>query len=220
MMEIIDKAAAKIIVAMEDGDSINHVSKKIDQSYSWTHDWVRRLVDIGIIERKDNGFCVADVEARDAFRHVVQAVTKYGIDRDEAYVLPHFSGMPFAFTRIDAAYVWTHGGYQIARDHTDYPVFIAVSNEDVNTWREFFEDCGIDTYVEERAGRGIYYVLIPVDAVEREWIDGSPVIPLEDAITWMQRYRANFQPALEIIADEYGNRPAARAAFDEVVVAQ
>lgn len=114
----------------------------------------------------------------------------------------------------------THGGYQIARDHTDYPVFIPVNDDDVDNWRKFFEDCGIDIYVEERARRGIYYVLFPFDSVEREWIDGSPVIPLGDAISWMQQFRANFQPTLEIIADEYGNRPVARAAFDEGVVAQ
>lgn len=151
--------------------------------------------------------------------HVMQATTKYGVDRDDAYVIPHFAGMPFAFTRIDAAYVWTHGGYQIARDYTDYPVFIAVNEDDIEAWHEFFTACGIDAFVEERAGSEIYYVLFPVEEVEFEWVDGAPVIPLADAIAWMQQYRANFQPALEIIANEYGDRPAARTALDEEAAA-
>lgn len=125
--------------------------------------------------------------------------------------------MPFAFTRIDAVYVWTHGGYQIARDYTDYPVFITVNDDDITAWREFFTSCGIDTFVEERAGSGIYYVIYPVEEVQSEWVDGMPVIPLDDAIDWMQQYRANFQPALEIIADDYGDRPAAQNALGEVV---
>lgn len=75
MMNSIDEVAAKIVLAMSDGDSINHVSKKIGQSYSWTHEWVHRLIDIGIIERDGDGFRVADSEAREAFMHVVQTVT-------------------------------------------------------------------------------------------------------------------------------------------------
>lgn len=215
MLEIIDEAAAKIVLAMKDGDSINQVSKKIGQSYSWTNEWVRTLVDMGVIERVDGGFAVVDNEVREGFRSVMQAVTRYGIDRDEAYVIPHFAGLPFAFTRIDAAYIWTHGGYQIARDYTDYPVFIAVDEGDVDEWREFFATGGIPAFIEERAGSGIYYVLVPVERVEPEWVDGAPVIPLPDAVEWMKRYRANFQPALKIIADEYPHRPAGRAALDE-----
>lgn len=215
MLEVIDETAAKIVLAMDDGDSINQVSKKTGQSYSWTNEWVRTLVDIGVIERDDGGFSVVDHGVREGFKSIVQAVTRYGINRDEAYVIPHFTGLPFAFTRIDAAYVWTHGGYQIARDYTDYPVFIAVNEGDVEAWREFFAAGGIEVFVEERAGSGTYYVLFPVENVEAEWVDGAPVIPLADAIAWMRRYRANFEPALEIIAEEYDHRPAARAALDE-----
>lgn len=218
-MEIVDEVPAIIVLAMEDGDSINRVSQKIGQSYSWTHEWVRTLVDVGIIERTHDGFRVADDNVPDGFMQVVQATARYGVDRDEAYVIPHFAGMAFAFTRIDAAYVWTHGGYQLARDHTDYPVFIAVKRTDIEAWREFFSGCGIDAFVEERAGSGIYYVLFPVETIEVEWVDGAPVIPLGAAIEWMQQYRANFQPALEMIVEEYGDRPAVRTAIGEELTA-
>ena len=219
MIESIDEVAAKIVLAMDDGDSINHLSKKIDQSYSWTHEWIHRLIDTGIIERTGDGYRVADSDAREAFMRVVQAVTTHGISRDEAYMIPHFANMSFAFTRIDAAYIWTHGGYQIARDYTDYPVFIAVTDDDIEAWCEFFTACGIDTFIEERSGSGIYYVLYPVENVESEWVDGYPVIPLADAIDWMKQYRANFQPALEIIADDYDDRPVTQNALGEVITA-
>lgn len=156
---------------------------------------------------------------RDAFTQVVQTVTAYGIDRDDAYVIPQFTRLPFAFSHIDAAYVWTHGGYQVARDYTDYPVFLTVAEADRDAWQDFVTACGIDVCVEERAGEGIYYVLYPVETVDREWVDGTPVIPLTDAIAWMQQYRVTFQPALAIIADEYGDRPAVRNALDVEAVA-
>lgn len=53
------------------------------------------------------------------------------ISQDDAYIIPHFAGMEFAFTEIYAAYVWTQGGYQIARSHDDYSVFIEVHDRDL-----------------------------------------------------------------------------------------
>lgn len=219
MIDVVDDTVAKIVLVMDDGDSINRVSEKIGHSYSWTHEVVRDLGDIGIVERHGDGFRVADPEVRDAFRQVVQTVTRYGIDRDEAYVIPQFAGMTFAFSHIDAAYVWTHGGYQVARDYTDYPVFLTVAEGDIDAWLEFFSGCGIDAFVEERDGEGIYFVLFPVETVDRKWVNGKPVIPLQDAIAWMQQYRANFQPALAIIAEEYADRPEIRSTLDSEEVA-
>jgi len=40
--------------------------------------------------------------------------------------------MDYAFTSIDAVYVWTRGGYQVARDPEDYPLFIAVHESDLD----------------------------------------------------------------------------------------
>ena len=48
------------------------------------------------------------------------------------YVIPLFSDWPFAFTRIDAVYVWTQGGYQVGREPDDYPLFLAVREQDVD----------------------------------------------------------------------------------------
>jgi len=41
------------------------------------------------------------------------------------------------------------------------------------------------------------------DGIDAEWIDGNPVIPLDDAVEQMMENRPAYEPALEIIADEY-----------------
>ena len=50
----------------------------------------------------------------------------------------------------------------------------------------------------------VYYSVYPaVESVDPEWVDGNPVIPLSETITYMQEYRWNFEPALEMVVDEY-----------------
>nr|WP_245779536.1 hypothetical protein [Halostagnicola kamekurae] len=39
----------------------------------------------------------------------------------EVSVIPQFGDWPFAFTRTDAVYMWTQGGYQVGHDPDDYP---------------------------------------------------------------------------------------------------
>jgi hypothetical protein len=131
------------------------------------------------------------------------------ISQEDAYVIPHFAGMEFAYTEIDAAYVWTHGGFQIARSHDDYPVFIEVYDRDVERWIAFFQQFGVDTTINERPDASdvdgnVHYVLFPKTGdIDAEWVDGNPVIPLDDAINQMMENRPAYEPALEIIADEY-----------------
>jgi len=75
---------------------------------------------------------------RDAARDLVAAsagVSPPSIE--EAYVLPQFGDWPFTFTRIDAVYIWTQGGYQVGRDPDDYPLFLAVREQDVDFGRRF-----------------------------------------------------------------------------------
>ena len=43
-----------------------------------------------------------------------------------------FTGIESAYTESDAVYVWTHGRFQSARVHDDYPVFIEVHDRDVD----------------------------------------------------------------------------------------
>ncbi|MFC6954911.1 helix-turn-helix domain-containing protein [Halorubellus litoreus] len=205
-----DATAAKIVLAIQRGDSINRVASKIGVSYSWVYDWVERLAEANIISNEDSGLRVVDHELRQQYAEMMAALySRETISQEDAYVIPHFAGMEFAYTEIDAAYVWTHGGYQIARGHDDYPVFIEVHDRDIERWIAFFEQFGVDTTINERPDASavdgnVHYVLFPqTNGIEVEWVDGNPVIPLDDAVDQMMANRPAYEPALEIIADEY-----------------
>lgn len=211
MLEYVDDTAAKIVLAASDGDSIRRIAQKIDGTYSWVYTWVERLEDIGVVERHD-GVYVTAPDVREGYAQIVEAVGRQTAPTvAEGYVVPHFAQMPFAYTKIDAVYVWTHGGYQIARGDDAYPIFMRVRDADIERWMSFFERYTIPTTIDERddsviddATGSIYYSLQPTPGtVDREWVDGTPAIPLPETIEYMQEYRWNFEPALEMIADEY-----------------
>nr|WP_211290265.1 hypothetical protein [Natrinema ejinorense] len=61
---------------------------------------------------------------------------------EEAYVIPQFGDWLFAFTRIDAVYVWTQGSYHVGREPDDYPLFLAVLEADIDAWQRFSEQFG------------------------------------------------------------------------------
>lgn len=210
MTEIMDPTAAKIVLAAHRGDSINRIAEKIGVSYSWVYDWIERLEEHKIISNTDNGVQIIDHEMRQQYAEMIAALyRRESITQEDGYVIPHFSGMEFAYTEIDAAYVWTHGGFQIARSHDDYPIFIHVHDQDVERWIAFFQRFGVETTINARpdsddVAGNVHYVLYPViDGIGAKWVDGHPVIPLDDAVDQMMETRPAYEPALEIIANEY-----------------
>jgi DNA-binding Lrp family transcriptional regulator len=208
-MEYVDETAAKIMLAIQPGDSIRRIAQKIDGSYSWVYDWIERLEEAGFI-RRDDGVYIEEYSVRSRYHEMVAAISRsVSPSIDESYIVPHFAGLPFAYTKIDGVYVWTHGGYQIARGHDDYPIFVQVAAQDVDRWTAFFDEFGLPCTVEDRLDPTEYdatvsYVLFPTsNGVTREWVDGNPVVPLDETVDHMMEYRENYEPALEMIADEY-----------------
>lgn len=71
---------------------------------------------------------------------------------------------------------------------------------------EFFERFGIDTTVGERpdaaeVNGSVHSVLFPqAEGIDVKWVDGNPVIPLDDAASQMMQTRTAYEPALEMIA--------------------
>ncbi len=210
-MDYVDTTAATIVLAASDGDSIRRVTQKIDGTYSWVYNWIEHLEAIDVVERTD-GIRVTEPAVRDRYAALMETIARQTSPSvDESYVIPHFAGMDFAFTKIDAVYVWTHGGYQIARGGDAYPVFMRINDADVEQWRSFFDRYGIpcvvgerdDTVVDDTDGSVYYSVYPTTDPIDPEWVDGNPVIPLSETVVYMQAYRWNFEPALEMVADEY-----------------
>ncbi len=207
MYEIIDETAAQVVLAVDGGDSIRRVAQRIQTPYETVRLAVNELEAAGYVQY-DQGLRVIDGRVRAAALELVAASANISPPSiEETYVLPHFGDWPFAFTHIDAVYVWTRGGYQIARDPTDYPLFLAVAEEDVADWEAYFERFGIPTGFERQSSNAIsgplQVVLYPQPELDVEWVDGYPVIPREETIDYMEEHFAQFQPALAMLDRMY-----------------
>lgn len=204
-LDLINSHVAKIILAIEEGDSINQVSRKTGGSYGWTHQWVKRLEEINVIER-DQGIQIKDDEFAQDFENLAKLVLEREIDYNDAYLLPNFSGLEYRYSHTDAVYIWTEGGYQIGRNQDDYPIFVDVVQDDITEWQAFFNEFSLESNIEERTQDGepgIYYVLFPREEFESEWSDSASVMPLDETVEWATTYEVNFQPALEMLDKMY-----------------
>lgn len=203
MYGVFDGTAARVILALESGDSIRSVAQQLHTPYETVRQAVNRLEDAGFVHY-DDGLSVADDAVRDAARELVAASADVSPPSiEEAYVIPQFGDWPFAFTRIDAVYVWTHGGYQVGRDPEDYPLFLAVRERDVPEWEAFFESFSLPTAFErqprEELTGPLQIVLDPQSSLEIEHVEGYPVIPREETISYMREHYAQFQSALSML---------------------
>lgn len=203
MFDLLNQHVAKVFLAGEEGDSIRAIAKKAGASYGWAYKWVKRLEELDIVDLED-GFRVKDEEIAEKFRSLAQALVSRELELKDAYLLPNFSGLKYAYCKTDAVFVWTKGGYQIGRSKEDYPIFIQVLEEELEEWKEFFQDFSVDFSVGDREGSGIYFVLCPVESFETDWVENAQVISLEETLEWAEGYQYNFQPAIEMLAEMYG----------------
>jgi hypothetical protein len=206
MYEIFDGTVAKVLMATDPGDSIRRISQKIDEPYETVRQKVKHLEEKEAINTEDGVHIVAPAVEKTAYQSATAGARLSPPSIEEAYVIPHFADHDFAFTRIDAVYVWTHGGYQVARSPDDYAIFLAV-DKPVEYWINFFEDFGLPANekrqrVEEVDGT-VQIVLEKRDELQTEWIEGKPVIPLNETVEYMKDNFAHFQPALETVDEMY-----------------
>jgi DNA-binding Lrp family transcriptional regulator len=207
MYEILDDTAAQVVLAVESGDSIRRVAHRLQTPYETVRQAVNRLETAGYL-RYDDGLSLTDRRVREAARELVAAsaiVSPPSIE--EAYVVPQFGDWPFAFSRIDAVYVWTRGGYQVSRDPDDYPLFLAVREADREQWLDFFERFGLPTAFErqprDRLDGPIQIVLDPRPDLDPQEIEGYPVVSREETVEYMRGHSAQFQSALSMLDRMY-----------------
>ncbi len=199
--------ALKTLLAIDPGDSISGVARKIDENRETIRRVVNTLEEEGYVEY-DQGLTVVDSTVREAglsFLAASAGVVPPSIP--EAYVLPQFAGLEFAYTSIDAVYIWTRGGYQVARDPDDYPLFIAIDETDLDDWKQFFDRFGIPVAQERQSAaetdQSIQFVLKPCATVEADTVDGRPVIPLQETVEFARDHYATFQSALDMLGRMY-----------------
>ena len=207
MFEQCGETELKTLLAITSGDSISGVARKIGENRETVRRTVNRLEDASYIQY-DDGLSVVDETVRETGLAFLAAATNVSPPTiSEAYVLPQFAGMEFAYTAIDAVYVWTQGGYQVARDETDYPLFIAVRGSDLEDWEHFFELFGIPTAQERQSPDEIsgplQVVLTPCAQIDAEMVDGRPVITLSETVEFAREHYATFESALDILGRMY-----------------
>ena len=199
--------ALKTILAIKPEDTIAGVARKINENRETIRRTVDRLEEEGYVEY-DGGLSVVDYGVREtglSFLAASSGVSPPSIS--EAYILPHFAGMDFAYTAIDAVYVWTRGGYQVARDPDDYPLFVAVEKDDLEDWERFFGRFGLPVARERQSvddvDGPIQIVLELRDDVDAELVNGRPVIPLDETVEFANEHYATFRSALDILDRMY-----------------
>ncbi|MDF9748200.1 RNA polymerase subunit sigma-70 [Natrinema salsiterrestre] len=207
MYEVCGEKELKVILALDQGDSISGVARKIDENRETIRRVVNRIEEAGYVAY-DDGLQLLDQTLRDAgLEFLTAAAATSPPSITEVYVLPQFAGLDYAFTSIDAVYVWTRGGYQVARDPEDYPLFIAVREQDVDAWKTFFDRFGIPTAEERQPAEdlddAIQVVLEPRPQIDAEMVDGRPVIPLQETVAFANEYYATFQSALDMLGRMY-----------------
>ncbi|MFQ3319575.1 MAG: DNA-binding Lrp family transcriptional regulator [Natronomonas sp.] len=207
MYEPFDETAARVLLAVNPGDSIRTIAQHLHTPYETVRQAVNQLEDAGYL-RYDDGLFVTDDRVRKAARALLAtsvAVNPPSIE--EAYVLPQFGDWPFAFTKVDAVYVWTQGGYQVGREPDDYPLFLAVREKDVDAWQRFFEQFGIPTGFErqpEESFEGpLQVVLNERSVLNPDHVEGYPVISRRETIEFMRKHYATFQSALAMLDRMY-----------------
>ncbi len=207
MYEVCGENEFKTLLAIEPGDSISGVARKIDENRETIRRVVNRLEDAGYLVY-DDGLNVVDRTVRDTALSVLVSSTDVSPPSiSEAYVLPQFAEMEYAYTAIDAVYVWTRGGYQVARDPDDYPLFISVREQDRDAWIQFFERFGIPATEERQPvdtvdGR-LQVILELREQLTADNVDGRPVIPLEETVEFATDHYATFESALEMLDQMY-----------------
>lgn len=105
--------------------------------------------------------------------------------------------------------MWTQGGYQIGRSPDDYPLFLAVRDQDVEAWEAFFESFSLPTAFERQPNDEIegslQIVLDPQPTLDSEQIEGYAVISREEIIAYMRENIVQFQSALVMLDRMYDN---------------
>lgn len=203
MYEVLEDTGAQVILGIESGDSIRRLAHHLHTPYETVRLAVNRLEDARYLEY-DGGLSVTDDRVRDTARELIAASARVSPPSiDEAYVIPQFGEWPFAFTRIDAVYVWTQGGYQVGRSPDDYPLFLAVRDQDVEAWEAFFESFGLPTALERQPSDEIegslQIVLDPQPTLDIEHVEGYPVVSREETIAYMRENFVQFQSALAML---------------------
>ncbi len=189
----------KIIIAARKTDSINAISKRAGISFGWTHKWVTELAREGVVKPSR---MMLTINTKNLVYKKTLAYIKAIFRQDIRFYYSVLSlmGIVYCFTKTDAVFVWTKGGYQIGRSKEYYPIFAKIRKQDKKIFEDYVRKLGLQV----NAKRGVFFHPEFVQDFPIEMCENIPVDPLEDTIAFMKKQFYNFQPALEMIQEMYG----------------
>lgn len=198
-IELINPYVVKIIVATRKRDSINLISKRINLSYGWTHKWCKQLIKLGIF--KEHKLKLILNEENPFYKNTLRYVkSNFLKDIGFHYSVLGLFGIKYSFTKTDAVFVWTKGGYNIARYKGYYPIFIKVKKDQLKVFQDYCKKINLKI----NARGGIFYSIEVLEDFEVSYSENIPVDCLDETIKFMKENIYNFQPALEMIEEMYG----------------
>lgn len=128
-------------------------------------------------------------------------------DISGGYELLKRAKLPYALTDVDGVFVWTRGGYNADRFFGFYPIHLKILKPDTPKWRKFFRNAGKKSFLADNKPKetlfGVFYVMHPEGMMDAETVAGLKVEPLNETVDFCRKYIYTFEPALEMLDEEY-----------------
>ncbi|TMI26199.1 hypothetical protein E6H19_10515 [Candidatus Bathyarchaeota archaeon] len=164
------------------------------------------MVGKGLLERLERG------------KYRVRSAGEYARaenDVSSGYELLSTATMTYALTGVDGVFVWTRGGYNAGRFFGFYPIHLKVFARDLPRWRSFFHKAGKNAFIAERKPErtlfGVFYLLYPSTRIKAETVNMLRVEPLTKTLQFCRNNIYTFEPALEMLTQQYRNSTKAAA---------
>lgn len=200
-IETINPHVMKIIISAKKQDSINQIAKRINLSYGWTHKWCKDLIKLGVF--KEPKLKLILNEENQFYQNTLEYIKEnFSKDINFHYSILDLFGIKYCFTKTDAVFIWTKGGYNIARYKEYYPIFIKIKKDQLTIFKEYCKKLSLKINTK----KGVFYSIEVLDDFEISRSDTIPVDSLDLTIEFMKNNIYNFQPALEMIKEMYGKK--------------
>ena len=196
-IDTINPYVIKILISVRKEDSISSISRRIGLSYGWTHKWVTELVKEGILKEKWKGVVLQ--EKNKTYQEILKFIRNNLSETSLYYSVLNLFGIEYCFTKTDAVYFWTEGGYNIARYREYYPIFIKIKSEDYPIFLLYCKKLNLKI----NAKKGVFYYPEVLDNFKFAKKGDYSIEPLNETISFMSKNIYNFEPALEMIDEMY-----------------
>ncbi len=197
-LELVNPHVVKILISARKEDSIRAISERISLSYGWTYKWVQELAEVGVFKLTRMKMFLNEKNEfyQQTLRYIQKVLSK---DISFYYNVIGLFGIQYAFTKIDAVFIWTKGGYNIARYKGFYPIYVKIAKRDREKFKMYCKKLNLSLHKKNN----VFYQAEFLDDFRFEYCEDIPVDGLHETVALMDKDRYNFEPALEMIKEMY-----------------